>query len=92
MMADHPTVRFGVIGVNHNHIYGITDLLLRSGAQLVSFYAPEPDLAAAYGGQYPQAQAAGSAAEILEDDRIALVACAAIPADRAAIGLSLIHI
>ncbi len=24
-----PPVRFGVIGINHNHIYGMTDLLLR---------------------------------------------------------------
>lgn len=87
-MATTPTVRFGVIGVNHNHIYGITDLLLRAGAQLVSFYAPEPDLAAEYGGKYPQARPAGSMAEVLEDESIALIACAAIPADRAAVGIA----
>ena len=86
-MASDPIVRFGVIGVNHNHIYGITDLLLRAGAQLVSFYAPEPDLAAEYGGKYPQARPARSAAEVLEDPSIALIACAAIPADRAGIGI-----
>lgn len=87
-MTSDPAVRFGVIGVNHNHIYGMTDLLLRAGAQLVSFFAPEADLAAEYGGRYPQARAAGSAAEILEDETIALIACAAIPADRAAIGIA----
>ena len=63
-----PPVRFGVIGINHNHIYGMTDLLLRAGAELVSFYAPEPELAAEYGGKYPQARAAGSAREVLEDE------------------------
>ncbi len=84
-MSTQPVVRFGVIGINHNHIYGITDLLLRAGAQLVAFYAPEPELAAEYGGKYPQARAAGSAQDLLEDERIALVACAAIPAERAAI-------
>jgi predicted dehydrogenase len=83
-----PHVRVGVIGINHNHIYGMTDLLLRAGAELVAFYAPEPHLAAEYGGKYPQARAAGSAAEILEDESIALIACAAIPADRAAIGIA----
>jgi predicted dehydrogenase len=87
-MSTLPAVRFGVIGVNHNHIYGITDLLLRAGAQLVSFYASEPQLAAEYGGKYPQARAAGSSAEVLEDESIALIACAAIPADRAAIGIA----
>lgn len=87
-MASSPIVRFGVIGVNHNHIYGITDLLLRTGAQLVSFYAPEAELAAEYGGKYPQARAAASMAEVLEDERIALIACAAVPADRAAVGIA----
>lgn len=87
-MTTDPIVRFGVIGINHNHIYGITDLLLRAGAQLVSFYAPEPDLAAEYGGKYPQARLARSAAEVLEDPNIALIACAAIPADRAGIGIA----
>jgi predicted dehydrogenase len=87
-MANSPAVRFGVIGVNHNHIYGITDLLLRAGAELVAFYAPEPELAAEYGGKYPQARPADSMAEVLEDESIALIACAAIPADRAAIGIA----
>ena len=63
-----PPVRFGVIGINHNHIYGMTDLLLRAGAELVAFYAPEPELAAEYGRKYPQARVAGSAEEVLEDE------------------------
>ena len=83
-----PPVRFGVIGINHNHIYGMTDLLLRAGAELVSFFAPEPELAAEYGSRYPQARAASSASEVLEDERIALIACAGIPADRAAVGIA----
>src|SRR5438309_552381 len=41
-------VRIGVIGANHNHIYGMTDQLLDAGAELVSFYVPEPDLAAQF--------------------------------------------
>ena len=84
-VSTHSIVRFGVIGINHNHIYGITDLLLRAGAQLVSFYAPEPELAAEYSRKYPQAWAVASAAAVLEDETIHLIACAAIPADRAGI-------
>jgi predicted dehydrogenase len=86
--SELPPVRFGVIGLNHNHIYGITDLLLRAGAELVSYYAPEADLAGDYGSRYPQGRLARSAAEVLEDPAIALIACAAIPADRAAIGIA----
>ena len=56
-----PAVR-RVIGVNHNHIYAQTDLLLRAGAELVSFFAEEPDLAAEYGRRYPQARRAAEPA------------------------------
>ena len=45
-MSSQPAIRFAAIGLNHAHIYGQTNLLLRAGAELVSFYAPEPDLLA----------------------------------------------
>jgi hypothetical protein len=38
-MSAYPPIRFGVIGTNHNHIYGQTNLLLKAGAELVSFFA-----------------------------------------------------
>ena len=50
-------VRFGVIGVNHNHIYAQTDLLVRAGAELAAFFAEEADLAAEYQRRYPRARA-----------------------------------
>src|SRR5205085_10150197 len=75
-------VRFGVVGVNHNHIYGQVGALLGAGAELVSFFAPEADLAAEFAARYPQARRVGSAAEVLEDETIQLVASAAIPDER----------
>jgi hypothetical protein len=33
--TDAGTVRFGAIGVNHNYIYGMTDLPLEAGTQHV---------------------------------------------------------
>ena len=33
------TVRFGVIGLNHDHIYDQTGMLLRAGAELVTAHA-----------------------------------------------------
>ncbi len=71
--AGEKTVRFGVIGLNHNHIYGMTDLLLDAGAELVSFYADEADLAARFAERYLHARRAREKAEILEDDAIAVV-------------------
>jgi predicted dehydrogenase len=85
-MADHP-IRFAAIGLNHNHIYGQARMLLDAGAELVSYFAPEPELAAEFGDRYPQAKLARSAQEILEDESIHLIATAAIAGDRAGIAV-----
>ena len=82
-----PSIRFSVIGVNHDHINGQVRLMLRAGAEFVSWYAPEPDLAAQFGAVFPQASMARSAEEILEDPSIQLVLTSAIPADRAPLGI-----
>ena len=90
-MSTQPTIRFSAIGLNHNHIYGQTNLLLRAGAELVSFYAPEPDLVAQYSQVYPQAKLARSAQEILDDSTIQLVIGAGIPCDRAPLGIKVMQ-
>lgn len=82
-----PPIRFATIGLNHNHIYAQTDLLLKAGAQLISFYAIESDLAAQYAKAYPMAQRVSDVQTILEDPSLQLVISAAIPAEREAIGV-----
>ena len=86
-----PRLRFSVIGLNHGHIYGQVAAVLRGGGQLVSYYAKEPELAAAFSKQHPQAKAAGSAREILEDNSIQLVLSAAIPEERAPLGIEVMR-
>lgn len=86
-LASETPIHFGIIGVNHNHIYGMTDLLLAAGGELDVFFAAEPDLAAEFAQRYPQARQARSADEILNDANIHLIASAAISGDRAGIGL-----
>ena len=81
-------IRFSVIGLNHGHIYSQVRLLLRAGAELVSFYAPEPELRQQFAAEYPDARLAGSEREILEDDSIGVIASAGIPADRAPLGIA----
>jgi len=90
-MSTQPTLRFSAIGLNHNHIYGQTNLLLRAGAELVSFYAPEPDLVAQYSQAYPQARLAHSTQEVLDDPTIPLVISAGIPCDRAPLGMEVMQ-
>jgi predicted dehydrogenase len=82
-----PRIKFSVIGINHAHIYSQVDAVIRGGGQLVSLYAKEPDLVAAFTKRYPQAKIAGSEKEILEDKSIQLILSAAIPVDRAGIGI-----
>lgn len=84
-------IRFSVIGLNHNHIYGQTRLLLRAGAELVSVYAAEPELLAEFIKVFPQASLALSAEEILEDESIQLVITAGIPAERAPLGIQVMR-
>jgi len=86
-MASQQPLRFAAIGLNHGHIFGQTDILLEAGAQLVLYYAVEPELAAAYGKVYPQAACAASAEEILEDPSIELIINAGIPCERAPLGI-----
>lgn len=81
------SIRFSVIGINHGHINGMVDAVIRGGGQLVAFYAKEADLAAEFAKKYPQAKIARSEKEILEDNSIQLIASASIPVDRAPLGI-----
>jgi len=82
------TIRFSVIGLNHGHIYGQVNLLLRAGAEFVSFYAKEPELIAQFAPKYPQAKQARSIQEVLEDEAIHLVVTAGVPCERAPLGIA----
>jgi predicted dehydrogenase len=61
--------------------------VLQAGGELVSVYAKEPELLDAYTKRFPQARRARSEAEVLEDRSIQLVVSAAIPDERAPLGI-----
>ena len=69
-----PKIKFGVIGINHGHINSQVEAVIRGGGELVSMFAKEPDLTAAFVKRFPQAKVARSEAEVLEDKSIQLVA------------------
>ena len=52
-----PRIKFAVIGINHSHINSQVDAVLRGGGELVSVYAKEPDLAAAFVEAVPAGEA-----------------------------------
>ena len=81
------SVRFAVAGMSHDHIYGMVDAMIRGGGELVSVFAAEPERGAAFLKRYPQARAARSEDEILNDPSIQLVLSSAIPNQRAPLGI-----
>jgi predicted dehydrogenase len=90
-MEDQEPLRFSAIGLNHAHIYGQVQLLLNADAEFVSFYAPEPELAAPFAAKFPQAYQAQDPHAILEDETIALVVSAAVPCERAPLGIEVMR-
>jgi predicted dehydrogenase len=86
-----PKIKFSVIAVNHGHIYGMVDAVTHGGGQLVSFYAKEPDLSAAFAKRYPQAKQAAGKQEILDDRSIQLILSSGIPVERAPLGIEVMR-
>ncbi|MBD0379322.1 Gfo/Idh/MocA family protein [Paenibacillus sedimenti] len=78
---------FAAIGLDHGHIYGMCNGLLEAGAELKWVYDPDPDKVDAFCRKYPQVIAAVSEQEILQDTAVTLVAAAAVPSERWALGL-----
>ena len=86
-----PRIKFAAVGLNHGHIYGQVEAVTRGGGQLVSFFAKEPDLTAAFIKRFPEARPARSEQEILDDRSIALVVSASIPNERAPLGIAVMR-
>jgi len=80
-------IRFSVININHNHIYGMTSSVINGGGELVAVYAKEPELIAAYTKAFPQVKVASSEKEILEDNSIQLILSSGIPVERGPLGI-----
>ena len=80
-------IRFAAIGLNHSHINGQVETVIRGGGQLVSFFAKETELATIFAKRFPEAKLARSEREILDDPAIQLVVSAAVPSERAPLGI-----
>ena len=69
-----PRLRFGVVGIRHGHIVGMSDGVILGGGELVAFHSSEPALAA-------------DERAILEDPSIQLVPSSIVPVQRAPLGI-----
>jgi predicted dehydrogenase len=82
-----PRLKFAAIGMNHGHINGQCNSVIRGGGELVSFFCKEDDLAADFQKRFAQAKRVRSEQEILDDKQIALVVSASIANERAPLGV-----
>ena len=78
---------FAAVSLEHGHIYGMSNGLIEAGADLKWVYDPDPKKVKAFLEKFPQAKKARSEEEVLNDPEVKLVAGAAIPSDRCALGL-----
>ena len=77
---------FAAAHLDHGHIYGQCEGLVEAGGLLKWIYDPDPKKVESLLDKHPGAKSARSLDEILDDAEVKMVAAAAIPYDRAAIG------
>ena len=80
-------IKFAVIGLDHNHINGITDTIRRSGGELVAVHSTNAAALAEFQKRYGSVKIARAENEILEDRSVQLVCSAAVPDLRAPLGV-----
>jgi len=78
---------FSAIALDHGHINGMCGGLTEAGGALKSVYDPDPDKVAAFLKAFPGTIAAESEGEILSDPDVKLIAAAAVPSERCALGI-----
>lgn len=78
--------KIGVTALDHGHIYGMCNGLIEAGAMVKSVYDPDPTKVKEFLEKFPDCEVVDSLDEILADDEIQLVAAAAVPNVRSAIG------
>ena len=62
-----------------------------AGAELAAFHSAEDKLAKPFAERYPQAKRVDEPRQIIENDGIELVVSAAIPCERAALGITVMR-
>ncbi|UYY58175.1 Gfo/Idh/MocA family protein [Sphingomonas sp. S2-65] len=81
-------IKFGVIGLDHAHIYGMTDAMIRGGGTPAAFFATDPKQIATFQKRYGNGvKLARTEEEILDDKAIQLIVGAPIPDLRAPLGI-----
>ncbi|NBK25324.1 MAG: gfo/Idh/MocA family oxidoreductase, partial [Spirochaetia bacterium] len=75
----------GVVGLDHGHIYGMCNGLFEAGATIRSVYDRDPKKVDDFCKSFPSAVVASDPSEIYSNEKVSLVATAAIPSERASV-------
>src|SRR5688572_30651564 len=81
-----PPLEFAAVGLEHAHIYAQCRGLVAAGARLKWVYDRDPEKVARLRAEFPLARVAREVDEVLGDPDVELVASAAIPGERGALG------
>ena len=82
-------VKFGIIGIDHRHIYTQTQFLVELGAELVGWYTEgSPTTMEGFIKRFPKAKRFMDPRSLLEDQNIQVILTSAIPSERAKISIS----
>jgi predicted dehydrogenase len=88
VVPEGQTVRFGVCGMSHDHIYGMVNAVIRGGGVLVSAWGLEPEKVANFRKRYPNCKIVATQKEVIEDPSLQLVLTSQIANERAGIGIA----
>lgn len=78
---------FAAIALDHGHIYGMCNGLQEAGAELKWVYDQDAAKVKAFVEKYPHVRVAASEQEIFDDAEVKLIASAAVPSERGALGV-----
>ncbi|MEH7143048.1 Gfo/Idh/MocA family protein [Priestia megaterium] len=79
--------QMAAVALDHGHIYDMCNGLIEAGATLKWVYDSDPIKVDEFIEKFPSVQIADSLEQILNDEVIKLVAAAAIPSERSALGI-----
>ncbi|MDI9520731.1 MAG: Gfo/Idh/MocA family oxidoreductase [Bacillota bacterium] len=82
---------FSAVALDHGHIYGMCNGLVEAGATLKYVYDPDPVKVEAFLKAFPQATAAKSKEEVLNDQETRLIASAAVTNLRCPLGIEVME-
>ncbi|MFD2706805.1 Gfo/Idh/MocA family protein [Salibacterium lacus] len=79
--------KVGIVGLDHGHIYGMSNGLKEAGAQLTAVYDEDSEKVEAFIQEHPEVKKADSEESVLNDAEIQMIAGAKIPSQRGDLGL-----